>query len=614
MKMRVTVFVLYRWVLLVPILCFSPLLHVDGSTIPTHRTTHWRDAGAVSQFSFPGPVVDVTTMGAVGDGISDDFAAVSSALASLGGSPGILLFPPGEYLIMGTLHLPDSVILRGSGAGSTTLLFNVGENSHAIQVAGSAPGAFTPIASGYQKNSTQIALSDTLPFAPGDLAEILQDGHVHMTSAWAMNTLGQLVVVDSVVGKTLYLRCPLRLDYSDTLNPRIRRVQPRQGVSIECLTIQRLDSTGSSTANIWFHYAYNCRVHGVESRLGNFAHIDIRRSSHITISNSYFSEAHNYGTGGNGYGVCLHATSGSCLVVNNIFRKLRHAMLLQSGANGNVLAYNYSTEPFWTDPVLPANSAGDIALHGNYPYLNLFEGNIVQNIVIDDSHGKNGHHNTFFRNRAELYGIFMNDNPATDSVNFVGNEVTNTGFLLGFYYLNGVNHFQFGNNVKGDIMPAGTGALYEVSLLYDHPPAWWFSGDPFPPIGPPQPLNEHDIPAKIRYESGQHFATCADTPFVIGMQPVSVRPSGTFQILSCGYLPEAPKMVIRVQNQGVPSRFVFEVFDVTGALIARQVESLAGGDHAVAIRVDRGRRQPAVSIVTVSNGRERQTCKAISRW
>jgi len=600
---------LWTSILLVVWLSSCMLLQpVTAQTIPGYRVIDWRMAGAISDFSFPGPVIDVTAMGAAGDGVTDDFAALSAALSALGGAPGTLWFPPGEYLIKSTLHLPDSVILRGSGAGISTLLFDVGEQAHGIQIAGNAPGGFTSIVSGYQKNSTQITLADTLPFASGEVAEILQDGHVHMTSAWAMNTLGQIVVIDSAVGITLYLRYPLRLAYTDTLNPHIRRIQPRQGVSIECLTLKRLDSTGSSTANVWLHYAYNCRIHGVESHFANFAHVDVRRSSNITISNSYFSEAHDYGGGGNGYGVCVHSTSGACLVVNNIFKQLRHAMLLQSGANGNVLAYNYSLEPFWTDPVLPANSAGDIALHGNYPYLNLFEGNIVQNIVIDDSHGKNGHHNTFFRNRAELYGIFMNNNPATDSVNFVGNEVTNTGLLLGFYFLNGVNHFQYGNNVKGDMMPTGTGNLQEVSLLFDHLPVWWFSGEPMPPIGSPQPLNIHGIPAKTRFASGAHFATCADTPFVIGVHTVPVQPTGTFQILSCGYTQDDHTLVLQIRNQGEPARFVFEVYNLTGAFTTNHVQMLDRGDHTVAIRVNPG-RQPSIRLISVTNSRERQTCK-----
>ncbi|MBK6996924.1 MAG: hypothetical protein IPH31_19135 [Lewinellaceae bacterium] len=38
-------------------------------------------------------------------------------------------------------------------------------------------------------------------------------------------------------------------------------------------------------------------------------------------------------------------------------------MLLQSGSNGNVLGYNFSTDPYWEE--FPNDAAGDIVLHGN---------------------------------------------------------------------------------------------------------------------------------------------------------------------------------------------------------------------------------------------------------
>jgi len=91
-------------------------------------------------------------------------------------------------------------------------------------------------------------------------------------------------------------------------------------------------------------------------------------------------------------------------------------VLLQSGANGNVISYNYSLNPNQSDSP-PANGAGDLVLHGNYPFANLFEGNICQNVMIDASHGINGPYNTFFRNRVQLYGIIMSPSPATDSMN-----------------------------------------------------------------------------------------------------------------------------------------------------------------------------------------------------
>jgi len=504
-----------------------------SQTIPDYRTINWKYAGNSYDFSLPAPTVNVTSFGAMGNGIDDDYTAVQNAMASFGGNRGIVFFPPGTYLIHGAIHLPDSISLVGSGAALSKLLFNAGENNDAINIKGTSSGPFVNIIGGYQKNSIQLTLADSGLFSMGDMAELIQDGNQHMTSTWAMDCLGQMLCIDSVSGYDIFLSSQLNMTYDSLLNPRIRKINPKEICSVECLEIERTDATTSQTSNIAFINARNCMVIGVESYNCNFAHVEARKSLNITVKNSYFTTGHSYGNGGKAYGICLHATSTACLAENNIFEQLRHAMLLQSGANGNVFAYNYSKDPFWTDVSLPSNSAGDMVLHGNYPYLNLFEGNIGQHIVIDDSHGKNGHHNTFFRNRAELYGIFMNNNPATDSTNFVGNEVTNTGFLLGNYILFGNNHFEYGNNHKGSIKPPGTNILSDESYYYDSKPNFWYTADHFPPIGIPSQLNANSNPAKARYLSGTDLTPCADTAVFTFLNEVSIQP--LFEIISITY-------------------------------------------------------------------------------
>jgi len=179
---------------------------------------------------------------------------------------------------------------------------------------------------------------------------------------------------------------------------------------------------------------------------------------------------------------------------------------LQSAANGNVIAYNYSKDPFWTGTILPSNSAGDIVLHGNYPFQNLFEGNICQNIVIDNSHGINGPYNTFYRNRAELYGIFMNDG-AGDLQNFIGNEITHP--LLGQYFKTGKAHYEFGNNRNQVIIPPNTSQLTTNTLFLESNPDCLTDFTNFPSIGYPNKLNEGKNAAKERHENG-FSAICSD--------------------------------------------------------------------------------------------------------
>jgi hypothetical protein len=91
-----------------------------------------------------------------------------------------------------------------------------------------------------------------------------------------------------------------------------------------------------------------------------------------------------------GYGIALYFHTSDCLIEDNIFRNLRHSLSFQCGANGNVVGYNYSRDPNRSE--FPANYGADISMHGHYSYANLFEGNIVQNIQLDQTWGPSTQH------------------------------------------------------------------------------------------------------------------------------------------------------------------------------------------------------------------------------
>ena len=230
--------------------------------------------------------------------------------------------------------------------------------------------------------------------------------------------------------------------------------------NISALKIKRNDATSGQTSNLFFNYAVNCWVKGVELENCNYAHINLQSSANITLSGNYIHDGFSYGSGGKAYGIVLQFGTSDNLIVDNIVKHLRHSFLLQAAANGNVIAYNYSYDPYWTEGWFPVASAGDVVLHGNYPYANLFEGNIFQNLVIDNSHGINGPYNTFFRNRIESYGIVMNNNSG-DNMNFIANEITGSGLLKGLYTISG-NHTAIGNNIKGSLQ---NGIVSETSLI-----------------------------------------------------------------------------------------------------------------------------------------------------
>ena len=253
-------------------------------------------------------------------------------------------------------------------------------------------------------------------------------------------------------------------------------------------------------------------------------------------------------------------------------------MLIQAGANGNVFGYNYSFDAFWQESSLPANAAGDAVLHGNYTYLNLFEGNTIQNIVVDASHDKNGPFNTFFRNRAELYGFFSDMSTPTDSMNVVGNEITNSGFPLGLFMVNGNGHYTFGNNVNGAVTPSGTSTLTKNSL-YLNPIELpnFLTQSTLPMAGYPLSINEKLLPAEERFVS-EEYVNCSS--LVTSSEPVQNTDEVKFSLIG---------NMMEIDNSALP--VTLQIYSLNGALIksqkltsTREVLSLPNGKGMFLIR------------------------------
>lgn len=498
----------------ISIICLS-LSQLFAQTIPAIRRVDWSSAGLDTPFTLPENTVNVNDFGALGNNIANDAPAIQAAINAVSASGGLVYFPAATYLLQAELHLPSGVSLQGAGANNTQLRFDLANSGNTcINVNGSVSGAYTNVTSGFSLGSTTLTVSDATGFAAGHFVELVQDNNSTWDTqpiAWAAESKGQMLRIAAVNGNTLTLVYPLRSNYDATHNVRIRPINPAKNVSISCLHIERTsDATGSGGGNnISLTYSINCRISGVRSNKSIGAHFFIFQCSDIEVSGCYLHDAFTYdGTSTRGYGVVVGAHTGQCLIVNNIFKHLRHAMSIKQGANGNVFAYNYAFDGYRSE--FPNDFAADISLHGHYAYANLLEGNHCELLWIDDAWGPSGPYNTAFRNRFTKYGIYMTSS-GSNSQNLVGNEVTSNVFLQGFYTLVGSDHFTYANNIKGTINPSGTNNLPDISYFFDTTPNFWNATIPFPPIGIPNSINSQSIPAKERYNAGNYTICASNT-------------------------------------------------------------------------------------------------------
>lgn len=544
---------------------------IFAQSLPIDRRFDWTRAGASAAATLSDYFIDFQEL--MTDFSNTDTALVAAfALLPEGGT---VHFPAGVYNFTQTVNVPSNISITGAGANHTQFIFDLAQAGNAFNILGNADVPLSFLSESAARRTRSVIVENSTDFSVDDYIKIGLIDTDLVTSAWAENSVGQITQILDIVADTLVLSSQLRLDYTTEKEAYVQKLKPAQNVNFSCFKIINNTVTEEQTSNFKFDFAVNCRVENVESENCNFGHLTAQRSAHLTFTGNYLHHAHDYGGGGKAYGAVLQMLTSECLIENNVFEHLRHSVLLQAGANGNVTAYNYSIDPFWTGTLLPSNAAGDLVLHGNYTFANLFEGNTVQNIVIDDSHGANGPGNTFFRNRTESYGVVMNQNPATDSVNFVGNEITGGGL----WWLAGTGHYLFGNNLQGGFSQNEDILLSESSLFRPQQPEYFTNQNiPFPTVGLPAAVGERLLPAESRYAAGVPILGCGEElPAEEPQDPISTSTAEVDAEENIRVYPNPTAGFLRLDVDENDAKFnLLQVFDAGGGVkITRLFDGLS---------------------------------------
>lgn len=371
-------------------------------------STTWTQCGATIQASN------------FGNGATDATSAIQAALNACGANQFVLL-SEGTFLVNSSgagspiISVLGSRVLRGSGA-SRTILNSTGTNFGSIidvgRVAdpGSNYGTNDPVAnsvnitSGATAGSTSIAVSSAANFTVGGDALIQEtndptyvtkvggsDSCTYCDGFWnGDRSRGQIVEITSINGATIGIKPALYTAY--TLSPQALPFQPTKFAGVENLQIISNNThTSQNNEPIRMYSCAYCWVKGVEENYTDGDYIKVYWGYRDEIRDSYFTNGFSHGPGQNNNSVWFGFKTTASKIENNIMERCENPVMLQFGAAGNVIAYNYATG-CWG---VPSTITASFEWHAAHLQFNLVEGNVGPAFWLDVGHGSTSETTTF---------------------------------------------------------------------------------------------------------------------------------------------------------------------------------------------------------------------------
>lgn len=565
---------------------------------PLDRTTpYWHLAGVpggVPSANWP-IFVNLRTTGnasylCAADGITDDWAKINAAINDCP-SGQVVYAPAGIYRFTKQFFFPNRapMVIRGDGPGLTIFKGQI-----AVENDGSSffwfgqtdtddppAGNIFNIYSGHSKGSSNISTTASFTSAGIAVDDLLlvdqlndagwgnanglvtsmgwQGGSLTNPASFAdrdrdgTRNLHQTVRVLSVNnGTNIVYWPPLNWDFNSALSPQVTLLGSGavlKNVGWEDFTLTNANATGNTHGGhqqFIIYGANQCWIKNVETADAKSYHMFWFQQVQSMVIDCYI-HGHTISVNDRPYGIEIRFAT-SFLLQNNIFDNCFAAIAINSGGSGNVIAYNFVTNSYTFDPTLL--SAAINSAHAAFTMMNLYEGNVCNEIQADYFWGSSGL-NTYFRNRVTGTdaGVTQNRKPISMDRNSLSNNIINNVLGLGgiTWQLNvsPAESYPFDKNViyrmgypgigqNGYIDPPDTtAASYDSRVLltaiihgnYDfatsstinsnglpttHLNSYylagkpeWFSNSPFPPIGAEivgtDSIHFHRIPSQRKF-------------------------------------------------------------------------------------------------------------------
>lgn len=398
------------------ILFFLLIASLRAELIPAARLGNWVVGTTVgvpggipaqSARGTPGgfTTIDVTQSpyNADNTGVTDASAAIQSA-ANAAVAGDVIYLPAGTYkfssggVIIKAGQNAANITLRGAGQDQTIIKL---PTFYGLSVGLSASFGEVAVVGGATAGAT------TLDFASGDTSGISVN---QIIQVWFSNE--STTPVFSVTGFDLENGNPIRKQHVKVTNvtatqltftpalyftsseARIDKPLMTSGVGIEDLTVEGT-TTDSPDNVISMAFATGCWLKNVRAKGANNYHISITGVNQSEIRRSK-ADTFIAESASNQAGILINSSTGLLIEDNSVADNFP-LMEVNAGTTGIVVGYNYFLRP--------TSSIGILSNHGPHNAFNLYEGNVVESVIMSDGYTGSESQRTTFRNYLPSSGI-----------------------------------------------------------------------------------------------------------------------------------------------------------------------------------------------------------------
>lgn len=312
-------------------------------------------------------IINGTDYGTVGDGVTDDTAALLAAITAAGTAGKKLVLPAGRYLINTSLsYQADVDVISIEGQGEVVLDGSASTTQQLIALGGTLGSA---VALGASPSKGDVVINAPLTgVAKGDLLYLVSTDSFSGASAFFVK--GEMVEVESVSGDNYTLRTALYDSY-DMATTTVAKMNAPQ-VQLQNITVLR----NSNHEGLQIQYARDIYLRNVRVSGARYSSLDLWQCVSGVVENCGSDDAWYTGSG-NSYGLAVN----SCqwiTVLGGTWYGGRHA--LATGGTTPVRGMSYLGVTAMHD-VVDDPTTGSFDFHDNTEYTVVRDCNLYGSLV-----------------------------------------------------------------------------------------------------------------------------------------------------------------------------------------------------------------------------------------